>query len=194
MSDPIEVLDYWLGAVGPEGWYAGGADLDGEITALFAPIWAAAHEGALDHWAEGCVGTLAYLIVCDQFPRNMYRGSAMAFATDARARAAAKRAIAMGWDLEAPEPERQFFYMPLEHSEDMADQDLAVAYMTERLSSQPDMALHARAHREIIARFGRFPFRNAALGRSSTADETAFLANGGYMAIVTALKSNASSA
>jgi uncharacterized protein (DUF924 family) len=194
MSDPIEVLDYWLGAVGPEGWYAGGADLDGEITALFAPIWAAAHEGALDHWAEGCVGTLAYLIVCDQFPRNMYRGSAMAFATDARARAAAKRAIAMGWDLEAPEPERQFFYMPLEHSEDMADQDLAVAYMTERLSSQPDMALHARAHREIIARFGRFPFRNAALGRASTADETAFLANGGYMAIVTALKSNASSA
>lgn len=194
MSDPIEVLDYWLGAVGPEGWYAGGADLDGEITALFAPIWAAAHEGALDHWAEGCVGTLAYLIVCDQFPRNMYRGSAMAFATDARARAAAKRAIAMGWDLEAPEPERQFFYMPLEHSEDMADQDLAVAYMAERLSSQPDMALHARAHREIIARFGRFPFRNAALGRASTADETAFLANGGYMAIVTALKSNASSA
>ncbi len=194
MSDPIEVLDYWLGAVGPEGWYAGGADLDGEITALFAPIWAAAHEGALDHWAEGCVGTLAYLIVCDQFPRNMYRGSAMAFATDARARAAAKRAIAMGWDLEAPEPERQFFYMPLEHSEDMADQDLAVAYMAERLSSQPDMVLHARAHREIIARFGRFPFRNAALGRASTADETAFLANGGYMAIVTALKSNASSA
>lgn len=194
MSDPIEVLDYWLGAVGPEGWYAGGADLDGEITALFAPIWAAAHEGALDHWAEGCVGTLAYLIVCDQFPRNMYRGSAMAFATDARARAAAKRAIAMGWDLEAPEPERQFFYMPLEHSEDMADQDLAVAYMAERLSSQPDMALHARAHREIIARFGRFPFRNAALGRASTAEETAFLANGGYMAIVTALKSNASSA
>ena len=194
MSDPIEVLDYWLGAVGPEGWYAGGADLDGEITALFAPIWAAAHEGALDHWAEGCVGTLAYLIVCDQFPRNMYRGSAMAFATDARARAAAKRAIAMGWDLEAPEPERQFFYMPLEHSEDMADQDLAVAYMTERLSSQPDMVLHARSHREIIARFGRFPFRNAALGRASTAEETAFLANGGYMAIVTALKSNASSA
>jgi uncharacterized protein (DUF924 family) len=194
MSDPIEVLDYWLGAVGPEGWYAGGADLDGEITALFAPIWAAAHEGALDHWAEGCVGTLAYLIVCDQFPRNMYRGSAMAFATDARARAAAKRAIAMGWDLEAPEPERQFFYMPLEHSEDMADQDLAVAYMAERLSSQPDMVLHARAHREIIARFGRFPFRNAALGRASTAEETAFLANGGYMAIVTALKSNASSA
>jgi uncharacterized protein (DUF924 family) len=194
MSDPIEVLDYWLGAVGPEGWYAGGDDLDGEITALFAPIWQAAHEGALDHWAEGCVGTLAYLIVCDQFPRNMHRGLALAFATDARAVTAAKRAIAAGWDLEAPEPERQFFYMPLEHSEDLADQDLAVKYMNERLSSHPDMALHAAAHREIIARFGRFPFRNAALGRESTAAEAEFLASGGYMAIVNTLKSNAASA
>lgn len=194
MSDPIEVLDYWLGAVGPEGWYAGGDDLDGEITALFAPIWQAAHEGALDHWAEGCVGTLAYLIVCDQFPRNMHRGLALAFATDARAVTAAKRAIAVGWDLEAPEPERQFFYMPLEHSEDLADQDLAVEYLNERLASHPDMALHAAAHREIIARFGRFPFRNAALGRETTAAEAEFLASGGYMTIVNALKIHASSA
>lgn len=194
MSDPIEVLDYWLGAVGPEGWYAGGDDLDGEITALFSPIWQAALEGALDHWAEGCVGTLAYLIVCDQFPRNMHRGSALAFATDARAQAAAKRAIAAGWDFEAPEPERQFFYMPLEHSEDLADQDLAVKYMNERLASHPDMALHAAAHREIIAHFGRFPFRNAALGRETTAAEAEFLASGGYMTIVNTLKSNAASA
>ncbi len=194
MSDPVEVLDYWLGAVGPQGWYAGGDDLDGEITALFAPIWAAANDGALDHWAEGCVGTLAYLIVCDQFPRNMHRGSALAFATDSRARTAAKRAIAAGWDLEAPEPERQFFYMPLEHSEELADQDLAVKYMNERLASHPDMALHAAAHREIIARFGRFPFRNAALGRDNTPDESEFLASGGYMAIVNALKIHAANA
>jgi uncharacterized protein (DUF924 family) len=194
MSDPVEVLDYWLGAVGPTGWYAGGDDLDGEITALFAPVWAAAHEGALEHWAEGCVGTLAYLIVCDQFPRNMHRGSVLAFATDARARTAAKRAIEAGWDLEAPEPERQFFYMPLEHSEDLDDQDLAVKYMNERLASHPDLALHANAHHQIIARFGRFPFRNAALGRENTPDESEFLASGGYMAIVEALKSNAASA
>jgi len=194
MSDPIEVLDYWLGAVGPAGWYAGGADLDGEIAALFGPIWTAAHEGALEHWAEGTVGTLAYLIVCDQFSRNMHRGSALAFATDARARDAAKRAIAAGWDMDAPEPERQFFYMPLEHSEDLADQELAVKYLTERLQSHPDMALHARAHREIIRRFGRFPFRNAALGRESTPDEVAFLEQGGYAATVAALKSNATDA
>ena len=194
MSDPIEVLDYWLGAVGPEGWYAGGDDLDAEITALFAPIWQAAHEGALEHWAEGAAGTLAYLIVCDQFPRNMYRGSAMAFATDGRALAAAKRAIAAGWDINAPQPERQFFYMPLEHSEDMADQDLAVQLMDERLPDHPDMLLHARAHRAVISRFGRFPFRNAALGRENTKDEAEFLAQGGYMSIVNALKSNAPSA
>lgn len=194
MSDPIEVLDYWLGAVGPEGWYAGGADLDAEITALFAPIWQAAHEGALEHWAQGAVGTLAYLIVCDQFPRNMHRGSPLAFATDARALTAARRALDMGWDLDAPQPERQFFYMPFEHSEDMVDQDIAVQMMEERMPDHPDMALHARAHRAVISRFGRFPFRNAALGRENTAKEAAFLADGGYMTIVNALKSNAPSA
>ncbi len=191
MSDPVEVLDYWLGAVGPAGWYAGGADLDAEITALFLPIWQAAHDGALDHWAEGCAGTLAYLIVCDQFPRNMHRGRALAFATDARALAAAKRAVALGWDMDAPEPERQFFYMPLEHSEVPADQDLAVDLLTQRLPSHPDMALHARAHREVITRFGRFPFRNAALGRTSTLAEQEFLDQGGYMAVVNALKTHA---
>lgn len=188
MSDPIQVLDYWLGAVGEAGWYAGGDDLDGEIAALFGPIWDAAHAGHLEHWAEGAAGTLAYLIVCDQFSRNIHRGNALAFALDERARQAARRALDMGWDMDAPQPERQFFYMPFEHSEDMADQDLAVQMMQERLSAHPDMALHARAHRKVIARFGRFPFRNAALGRENTPDEAAFLANGGYGAIVRALQ------
>ena len=95
--------------------------------------------------------------------------------------------MAEGWDLNAPEPERQFFYMPFEHSEDPGDQELAVTYLTERLAADPEMALHARAHQQIIARFGRFPFRNAALGRESTAEELAFMAEGGYMAIVNAL-------
>jgi uncharacterized protein (DUF924 family) len=84
----------------------------------------------------------------------------------------------------APEPERQFFYMPFEHSEDLADQDLCVALMAERLTGSPDSLLHARAHREVIARFGRFPFRNAALGRTDTPEEAAFLAEGGYPALV----------
>lgn len=191
MSDPIEVLDYWLGAVGPDGWYAGGEDLDGEIAALFGPIWQAAHDGHIDHWVDGAAGTLAYLIVCDQFSRNMHRGSALAFATDGRARDAARRAMEQGWDLDAPEPERQFFYMPFEHSEDLADQDLAVSLMVERMPSHPDLALHARAHREIIARFGRFPYRNQALGRISTVAEQDFIENGGYGAIVRSLAPDA---
>jgi uncharacterized protein (DUF924 family) len=189
MSDPIQVLDYWLAAVGEAGWYAGGDDLDGEISAIFGQIWDAAHAGHLEHWAEGAAGTLAYLIVCDQFSRNIHRGSPLAFALDGRARQAARRALDMGWDMDAPQPERQFFYMPFEHSEDMADQDLAVQLMDSRMDAHPDMALHARAHREIIARFGRFPFRNAALGRENTSAEAAFLADGGYGAIVRALQS-----
>lgn len=190
MADPIEVLDFWLGEVGPDGWYAGGAELDAVCADRFGDVWQAASEGGLEHWVEGTVGTLAYLIICDQLARNIHRGKAAAFATDARAFAAAEQAIQQGWDLNAPEPERQFFYMPFEHSEDMADQDRAVMLLTERLSSDPDMALHARAHREIIARFGRFPFRNEALGRDTPPDEAAFLAEGGYMSIVNSLKSS----
>jgi uncharacterized protein (DUF924 family) len=188
MSDPIEVLEFWLGEVGPEGWYTGGEALDAECRERFHDIWQAAHEGGLEHWVDGTVGTLAYLVICDQLARNMHRGTALAFATDARALAAARRAVAEGWDIGAPEPERQFFYMPFEHSEDPADQARAVELLTERLPSVPDMALHARAHQAVIARFGRFPFRNAALGRESTAEEAAFLAEGGYSAEVARLR------
>ena len=190
MSDPIEVLDFWLGDIGPEGWYLGSEELDAEIAARFGDIWQAAHSDGIEHWIDGPAGTLAYLIICDQMARNIHRGDALAFATDARARAAARKAVAEGWDLQAPEPERQFFYMPFEHSEDPADQALAVSYMETRLASVPDMALHAKAHQAIIARFGRFPFRNAALGRKMTAQEAAFLENGGYGAIVRGLKSS----
>lgn len=184
MSDPIEVLDFWLGEVGPEGWYAGGEALDADCRDRFGDLWQAAHDGGLEHWAEGTVGTLAYLVVCDQLARNIHRGTAAAFATDARALAAARKALAEGWDMGAPEPERQFFYMPFEHSEAPEDQALAVELLTERMASDPEMALHARAHQAIIARFGRFPFRNAALGRHNTPEEAAFLAEGGYAAEV----------
>lgn len=191
MADPVEVLDFWLGEIGPKGWYAGGDDIDGLCRERFGDLWQAAHDGGLEHWVDGTVGTLAYLIVCDQFPRNIHRGTALAFATDAQARAAARKAVASGWDLNAPEPERQFFYMPFEHSEDLADQALAVQYLTERLASDPEMALHARAHQEVIARFGRFPTRNDALGRTSSPDEQDYLDKGGYMAVVNRLKSHA---
>jgi uncharacterized protein (DUF924 family) len=191
MSDPVEVLDFWLGEIGPKGWYAGGEEIDGVCRERYGDLWQAARDGGLEHWVDGTVGTLAYLLVCDQFPRNIHRGSALAFATDPQARGAARRALEAGWDLNAPEPERQFFYMPFEHSEDPADQALAVTLLTERLASDPEMALHARAHQAVIARFGRFPTRNEALGRSSTPDERQYLDEGGYMAVVNRLKSHA---
>lgn len=187
MSDPVEVLDYWIGAIGEDGWFAGGEELDAEIRLMFGDLWQAAHEGGLEHWVDGAAGTLAYLVLTDQMSRNMHRGSALAFATDARALAAARKAIAEGWDMAAPEPERMFFYLPFEHSEDPIDQAQSVALMGQRLTD-PEMLLHARAHQEIIRRFGRFPYRNAALGRESSAEEQAFMAGGGYGAMVQALK------
>ena len=188
MSDPVAVLDFWLGEIGPEGWYAGGDEIDAVITEQFGDLWNALNEDGLEHWIGGTAGTLAYLIVADQFSRNIHRGKALAFATDAKARSAATLAVEQGWDLGAPEPERQFFYMPFEHSEDLADQDFCIRLMQERLPSEPGNLLHARAHREIIARFGRFPFRNAALGRETTAEEGRFLAEGGYASVVQSLQ------
>lgn len=189
MSDPVEVLDFWLGEVGPEGWYAGSDELDAVIRDRFADLWQAALEGGLEHWVEGAAGSLAYLIVTDQFPRNMWRGSARAFATDAQALDAARRAIAAGWDMDAPEPERQFFYLPFMHSERPEDQGSAIELIAERMpETGADNLLHARAHAEIIRRYGRFPYRNAALDRDSTGEERAFLEGGGYGAIVNALK------
>ncbi len=189
MSDPVEVLDYWIGAVGPEGWYAGGEELDAEIRAMFGDLWEAARDGGLEHWVEGAAGTLAYLVICDQMSRNMHRGKAEAFATDAQALAAARKAVAEGWDMQAPEPERQFFYLPFEHSENPIDQAQSVALMEQRLTD-PEMVLHARAHQEIIRRFGRFPYRNAALGRDSTDEEREFMEKGGYGAMVEALRAS----
>jgi uncharacterized protein (DUF924 family) len=187
MSDPVEVLDFWLGEIGVEGWYKGGPDIDAAC-ARFGDVWQAAHDGGLEHWVQGTAATLAYLIVTDQFSRNIHRDTALAFACDARALAAARTALKAGWDMDAPEPERQFFYMPFEHSEVPADQAMAIHLMETRMPSDPDMAQHARAHAEIIRRFGRFPTRNAALGRVSTAEEQAYLDEGGYGAILNALK------
>jgi uncharacterized protein (DUF924 family) len=187
VSDPVTVIDFWLNTVGPKGWYEVNPEVDAEITARFGELWQAAHDGGLDHWVDGVIGSLAYLILTDQFPRNMFRGDPRAFATDAKARDAARRALTENWDQDAPAPERQFFYLPFEHSEEPEDQALAVECFTTRIEG-PETALHARAHQQIIQRFGRFPFRNAALGRASTPEEEEFMQNGGYGAIVRALQ------
>lgn len=187
MTGQSQVLDFWLNDIGADGWYKGGEDIDARCLA-FRDLCSAARAGGLAEWKDSAAGSLAYLIVTDQFARNVFRGSADAFATDRQARAAARHALDQGWDLATAAPERQFFYLPFEHSEDPKDQALAVRLMTERMPSDPELVLHARAHQQIIARFGRFPFRNVVLGRESSAEEAVFLAEGGYMAIVKALK------
>jgi uncharacterized protein (DUF924 family) len=188
MSDPVEVLEFWLHEIGPKGWYAGGDEIDTLCRERFGDLWQAALDGGLEHWVDGAVGTLAYLIVTDQFPRNIHRGTALSFATDPQARSAARKAFQAGWDMDAPEPERQFFYLPFEHSENEEDQALAVRLLGERLTSDPENLLHARAHQAIILRYGRFPTRNAALGRVSTPQEQIYLDQGGYAALVKAMK------
>ncbi len=139
-------------------------------------------------WLTYATGTLAYIILTDQFSRNMFRDTAKAFASDAMAKAAAKAAISKGWDRRIDGEARQFFYMPLMHSECLEDQDRCVRLFKTRMPESELNLLHARAHREIVRRYGRFPTRNAALGRASTNAEQRYLDDGGYGAIVEALK------
>lgn len=180
---PDDVLRFWLEEVGPDGWYGGGAELDDAIRDRFEGAWQAARDGRLTHWNCNADGALAFLILTDQFPRNMFRGEGRAFATDALARKKAKQAIRRGLDLEIDAPARQFFYLPLEHSETGPDQHRAVRLIAMRMDA-PETLRHARAHREVIRRHGRFPYRNEALGRSSTPDEEAMLRAGGYGAVL----------
>lgn len=176
---PARVLRFWLQENGPAEWYAGGDAFDAAVRARFSRGWRAAAAGGIDGWRGDPEGALAFLILVDQFPRNMFRGTARAFATDRLARDAAVAAIDAGHDLRIRAPERQFFYLPLEHSERIADQDRAVHLIATRLHA-PETLRHARVHREVIRRYRRFPDRNAALGRPSTQAERAFLAAGGY--------------
>lgn len=189
MSKPEEILAFWLDEVGPAGWYNVDPELDALILKRFLSDWTRARSGALSLWLTYPSGTLAYIILTDQFPRNMFRGASTAFATDAISLAAAKMAIERGWDLRIDEPARSFFYMPLMHSESLADQERCVRLIMTRLPEGGEQSLlHAKAHREIIRRFGRFPFRNEALSRTTQGPEAAFLAGGGYGAIVRELQ------
>lgn len=180
MARPDEILSYWLDEVGPEGWYKGGAALDQEIRERFEETWRHAQDGAFGLWLTYPTGTLAYIILMDQFPRNMFRDTGLAFSSDRAALAASKMAIARNWDLKIDGPARQFFYMPLMHSESLADQDRCVRLMKTRMPEAQDNLRHAKAHREVIRRYGRFPTRNEALSRSSTPEEAAYLTGGGY--------------
>lgn len=180
-EQPQAVLSFWLDEVEPRDWYLADEVLDDQIRLRFQKMWEAAMAGAFGLWLTYPSGTLAYSILMDQFPRNMFRDTARAFSSDGIALAAVKAAIHKGWDLRIDEPARQFFYLPLMHSENICDQDRCVRLMLERMPETGESnLLHARAHREVIRRFGRFPTRNAALGRRSSAEEQEYLNGGGY--------------
>lgn len=172
-ATPARIRDFWFSTPVRRDWFAQSADLDAAIAGEFAATHRAAHDGALDHWMENAADALALVIVLDQFPRNMFRGSARAFASDDRALARATAALDLGHDQAVDETRRQFFYLPFMHAEDMDAQRRSVA-LYEALG-EPRSLHFAREHHDIVARFGRFPHRNAAIGRAGTPEEIAFL-------------------
>jgi uncharacterized protein (DUF924 family) len=187
MTTPGDVLDFWF-ADGPntwrKAWFVRDDRFDSAIRERFGATLDGAAAGRLDGWAESARGALALAILLDQFPRNLFRGTARAFATDGHALALAKRAVAQQRDRRLTPTERVFLYLPFEHSEAMADQDVSVA-LFEGLRDTPGLAKpdgaidYAWRHRAVIRRFGRYPHRNAVLGRENTAEEAAWLAAGG---------------
>ncbi len=181
MVNPKDVLEFWLDDVGEKGWYAQSNTLDAKIRDRFEGAWNKARDGEFGLWQTYPEGTLAFIILMDQFPRNMFRGDARSFATDRQAVAAAKVAIGHKWDMAIDEPARQFFYLPLMHSENLCDQERCIRLICERMpETGTGTLLHARAHREVIRQFGRFPYRNEALDRKSTLPEIAYLKAGAY--------------
>ena len=182
-----DVLDFWFADENAVRWFVRDAEFDQAIRERFAATWEAATAGALDGWAATPRGWLALLIVLDQFSRNIHRGQARAFAQDARAQALTLEGLERQDDEALAPLERLFAYLPLEHAEDLALQWRSVTlFRALALQASPgergqyeSYLDYARHHCEVITRYGRFPHRNAALGRPSTADELAYLAEGG---------------
>jgi len=176
IAAPEDVLEFWR-AAGRDRWFEANADFDAEVRNRFLATHEAAAACELD-WEHSAESTLALLLLLDQFPRNMFRGTARAFATDAFARQVARRALERGFDREFEPDLRSFFYLPFMHSEELADQERCLALY--RALGDPENIKYAEIHLDAIRRFGRFPHRNAMLGRASTPDEIAYLDGGGF--------------
>ena len=175
--DPHEVLRFWREA-GPAAWFRKDEDFDRRFRECFHEAHFAAARRALDAWADASADSaLALVLLLDQYPRNAFRGTGHMYATDPLARHFAARLVERGFDRQIDPALRLFCYLPFTHSEAMADQDLSLALHTALGAESAD---HARGHRDIILRFGRFPHRNALLGRATTAEEQAFLDQGGF--------------
>lgn len=171
-----EVVAFWR-AAGPDKWFAKDPTFDRAFRDRFADRYHQATSGELRDWQRSAEGSLALVILLDQYPRNAFRGTAAMYGSDAQAREVTARAIRSGFDLSIEPKLRLFLYLPYGHSEDPLDQERSVE-LSRTLS--PVDVTHAEHHREIIRRFGRFPHRNAILGRHSNPDEVRYLANGGF--------------
>jgi uncharacterized protein (DUF924 family) len=174
---PRDVIGFWLDA-GPEKWFSKDPQFDAELTRRFADAADRAAEGAFDGWCETTEGTLALILLLDQFRRNIHRETPQAFSADPKALEIAKSALARRLDQDLPRDQRKWLYLPFEHAEDLATQEQSVA-LFEANGIEDDLKW-AVEHRDIIARFGRFPHRNAILGRTTTPEEEEFLASGGF--------------
>ncbi|CAN5172378.1 DUF924 family protein [soil metagenome] len=178
-AHPGDVLSFWRNA-GPAKWFAKSAAFDEAIRLKFEPVHHAAARGQYDVWAAEAEGALALLILLDQFPRNLWRGSPHAFAADGQARRIAAKAVDAGHDRQVEPALRPFFYLPFEHSEALVDQDRSVTLYEalEKDVGDAESLKWARLHRDIIVRFSRFPHRNRALGRATTPAEQTFIDEG----------------
>ena len=175
LPSPSAVLDFWFAPGMDKCWFNSKPALDAEIAARFEPLWRAGRDGRLGDWEEGVDGALALVIVLDQFPLNMFRNRADSFSTEAASRQVADRAIARGFDAQLTAPRLPFLYLPFMHSEDLADQRRSVELFEQ--AGLTENVRFARHHHDIVARFGRFPHRNAILCRDSTPEELVWLAS-----------------
>ncbi|MGB6230092.1 MAG: DUF924 family protein [Litorimonas sp.] len=183
MKTPEDIIGFWFSEDSRPRWFKSTPDFDARILQLFEDTAETLAKGPFPYpeWEGTPDAALALIIALDQFPRNMYRGSRRAFTWDERSLGVSERIVERGWDLELADPDhRKFAYMPFMHAEDLSAQNRCVELASTRLSDEGSTARHAVAHRDVIERFGRFPHRNAVLGRDSTAEEIEFLENGGY--------------
>ena len=183
--EPEFILNFWLDEVGPNCWYSSNDSLDGLIEQNFKETFEYILSGGNSLWLTYPSGALAYIIVLDQFSKNIFRGSKKSFAADRIALAASKQSIKYEFDLKINEPARQFFYLPLMHSENLYDQEKCIRQILQKLPlSGHNLLKHARAHRELIRSYGRFPNRNSQLGRANTHFEQEYFEHGGYQAVL----------
>jgi uncharacterized protein (DUF924 family) len=175
MIQPAEILDFWFDPETRPWWFAREAAFDARLHQLWFEAHQAAAAGALDSWRESPGGALALILLLDRGPRHFFRGTGRAFATDEVARAVTHHMLDQAWDLQFRADRRLFTYLPLEHAESLAEQRLSVFLIRSRIG-KANLVEVAERHLRIIERFGRFPQRNAILGRESTSEELAFLA------------------